>query len=166
MWNRVLPVWLRLVLCPSKSSTIFNVSISRGLTLQLQELQEDGGQRPGEAKVQLQFDEALEATALNDHRSDEILAWGCIVRHVLSRAANGRHVVTGLPQGSLSPHHPVAHGEEESAWMQGCMNAWMHGCMNADLAVSVAKPFLCQLSQPCHLCKCRTCITDRDAFHC
>eukprot|EP00752_Nemacystus_decipiens_P008848 g7896.t1 len=65
-------------------------------------------QRTEETKIE--FDEGLETTALNDHRSDEILAWRCVVRRVLSRVADGRHVITGRPQGSLSPHHPIAHG--------------------------------------------------------
>ena len=66
-------------------------------------------------ETKFEFDEALETPALNGHRSDEILAWRCVVRRVLSRAANGLHVVTGAPQGSLSPHHPIAHGEEGDA---------------------------------------------------
>ncbi|CAM9299935.1 unnamed protein product, partial [Hapterophycus canaliculatus] len=58
----------------------------------------------------VQFDVALEAAAMNDHRSEGMLEWRCVVRRLLSRAANGLNMVTGRPQSSLSPHHPVAHG--------------------------------------------------------
>lgn len=48
------------------------------------------------------------------------MAWGCVVRRVLSRAADGRHVLTGRPEGSLSPHHPIAHGEGEKQRARSC----------------------------------------------
>lgn len=74
--------------------------------------QQEQEQQQVSVETKVEFDEALETTALNDHRSDEILAWRCVVRRVLSRAANGLHVVTGRPQGGLSPHHPIVHGRE------------------------------------------------------
>lgn len=61
----------------------------------------------------IEFDESLETAALNDHKSEGMLEWSCVVRRLLDRAANGRNVVTGRPQASLSPHHPISHGEDD-----------------------------------------------------
>ncbi|CAB1098959.1 unnamed protein product [Ectocarpus sp. CCAP 1310/34] len=79
----------------------------------------------------VEFNESLETAALNDHKSEAMVEWSCVVRRLLDRAANGKHVVTGRPQASLSPHHPISHGaraidpygEEESRRMEACMSA-------------------------------------------
>lgn len=65
------------------------------------------------AREVVEFDESLETAALNDHKSDAMVEWSCVVRRLLDRAANGKHVVTGRPQASLSPHHPISHGEDD-----------------------------------------------------
>ncbi|CAM9477808.1 unnamed protein product, partial [Ectocarpus sp. 8 AP-2014] len=90
-------------------------------------------QRPRQAMTRevVEFDESLETAALNDHKSDAMVEWSCVVRRLLDRAANGKHFVTGRPQASLSPHHPITHGaramdpygEEELRRTEACMSA-------------------------------------------
>lgn len=51
----------------------------------------------------------------NKFSSDAMLIWSCVMREVLDRVANGRHMVTDKPLPGLSPHHPATHGERAVA---------------------------------------------------
>lgn len=108
------------------------------------QLRQQEPQLPVETKVD--FDEALETAAMNEHSSDEMLAWRCVVRRVLSRAANGLHVVTGRPQGNLSPHHPIVHGGEEMK-RGGYVSLWILCIICAD---SSTWPYWCECRNVAH----------------
>ncbi|CBN78982.1 hypothetical protein Esi_0158_0032 [Ectocarpus siliculosus] len=99
-------------------------------------------QRRAMTREAVEFDESLETAALNDHKSDAMVEWSCVVRRLLDRAANGKHLVTGRPQASLSPHHPISHGaramdpygEEELRRTEACMSAVRASPAAADTA--------------------------------
>ena len=71
----------------------------------------------------------------NSFQTEDMLAWNCVVRHLLSRAANGEHMVTGASLPTLSPHHPVAHGEkpELHVEMVRCSSIGMLTCCEVEM---------------------------------
>lgn len=57
------------------------------------------------------MDDQFATLDINDRLGNEMVVWGCVVREVLDRVADGRHMLNNQPFPSLSPHHPATHGE-------------------------------------------------------
>eukprot|EP00904_Undaria_pinnatifida_P006960 jgi/Undpi1/3394/HiC_scaffold_15.g06767.m1 len=111
--------------CPCELAPVAEIG-TRRYALTLEDLTAKAKARePALGKVSL-----YDGTVFNNFATKDMQAWGCVVRHLLSRAASGKHVVTGKSLPTLSPHHPVAHGmramdpygEEEASRTAMCLS--------------------------------------------